>query len=141
MGAHISVPMYRRSLPQRLRLEGRRCSDCSHVQFPPTAHCPNCHASRLEPINLSGQGEVHAVTQITPEGAPPEFTAQARAEGGYYVAIVKLAEGPKITAQLVGFKALPALGTPVKAETRRLYTEEGVIRYGFKFGPQEESAS
>ncbi len=141
MGAHVSVPMYRRSLPQRLRLEGRRCAGCGHIQFPPTAACPSCHGPKLEPYDLSGRGTLHAVTKITPAGAPPEFTAQARAEGGYYVAIVELAEGPKITAQLTGFATPPQIGQAVTVVTRRLYEEEGVVRYGFKFQPAEENPS
>lgn len=137
MGAQITVPMYRRTLPQRLRLEGRRCADCGHLHFPPLAACPACRSSRLEPQALSGRGTVEAATWITAAGAPPEFADQARAEGGYCVAIVRLEEGPGITAQLAGFTQLPRAGTPVQAVTRRLYTQEGVIRYGFKFEGRE----
>lgn len=137
MGAHVSVPMYRRSLPQRLRLEGRRCTGCQQIHFPPAAACPRCHGGDLEPYSLCGRGMVEAVTRITAAGAPPEFAAQARAEGGYYVAIVRLDEGPRITAQLTGFAAAPAMGQAVTAVIRRLYEEEGVIRYGFKFQPVE----
>lgn len=129
--------MYRRSLPQRLRLEGRRCAACEAVHFPPLAVCPRCQATVLEPFALSGRGVIEAVTEITPAGAPPEFTDQAAADGSYYVAIIVLAEGPKITAQLTGFASMPAIGTPVEAVTRRLYVQEGVIRYGFKFRPKE----
>jgi uncharacterized OB-fold protein len=141
VGAHVSVPMYRRTLPQRLRLEGRRCVSCGRVQFPPAAACPGCFGDRFEPYILSGRGVVEAATYITAAGAPPEFTAQARAEGGYWVAIVRLAEGPKITAQLTGFETPPQIGQPVEAVVRRLYVEEGVIRYGFKFQPAKEGSA
>lgn len=136
MGAHVSVPMYRRSLPQRLRLEGRRCAACAAVHFPPLAVCPRCPGTELEPLPLSGRGVIEAVTEIAPAGAPPEFTDQVRADGGYFVAIVSLAEGPRITAQLTGFASLPPIGTPVEAVIRRLYVQEGVVRYGFKFRPR-----
>lgn len=134
MGAHVSVPMYRRTLPQRLRLEGRRCVSCARVYFPPVGSCPECGGD-LEPTALSGRGEIHALTYITASGAPPEFAEQARRQGGYWVAIVKLAEGPMITTQLTDCATEPAIGTPVRAVTRRLYDEEGVLRYGFKFAP------
>lgn len=137
MGAHVSVPMYRRSLPQRLRLEGRRCTACEAVLFPPLAVCPRCRGRDLEAFPLSGQGVIEAVTEIAAAGAPPEFAEQVAREGRYFVAIVRLAEGPMITAQLTGFDSLPAIGTPVAAVVRRLYTQEGVVRYGFKFGPRE----
>lgn len=141
MGAHVSVPMYRRSLPQRLRLEGQRCSDCGQVQFPPTAVCPRCRGHRLAPHVLSGRGEIYALTRITAAGAPPEFAEQARRSGGYDVAIITLDEGVRITAQLTGFAESPAIGQRVVAVTRQLYTEEGVIRYGFKFAPEEVPVS
>lgn len=137
MGAHLSVPIYRRSLPQRLRLEGSRCQECELVQFPPLPHCPACHGRRLSPFRLSGRGVIHAVTEVTAAGAPPEFAAQVQADGAYCVAIIELEEGAKITAQLVGFGAPPAIGQAVVAVVRRLYDEEGVIRYGFKFRPAE----
>jgi len=129
--------MYRRSLPQRLRLEGRRCAACGAVHFPPLSACPRCRERQLEPFALSGQGVIEAVTEITAAGAPPEFAEQVARNGSYYVAIVRLAEGPMITAQLTGFDSLPEIGTPVAAVIRRLYTQEGVVRYGFKFGPRE----
>jgi uncharacterized OB-fold protein len=124
--------MYRRSLPQRLRLEGGRCGACGVTQFPPRAACPRCRGP-LEPVRLSGRGQVVAATFITPAGAPPEFAGQARQTGGYWVAIVALAEGPCITAQLT---QAAAPGAPVMAVVRRLYEEDGVVRYGFKFAPQ-----
>lgn len=137
MGAHVSVPTYQRSLPQRLRLEGSRCAGCEQIQFPPLPQCPVCSGRRLEPFRLSGQGSILAVTQVMGAGAPPEFAEQVRRDGAYYVAIVGLVEGPKITAQLTGFDRPPVIGEPVVAVVRRLYDEEGVIRYGFKFRPAE----
>lgn len=143
MGAHVSVPMYRRSLPQRLRLESGRCAACERVWFPPTGACPQCHGP-LEPAALSGRGEIYACTRITHTSAPPEFSEQARRSGGYWVALVQLAEGPLITAQLTGFNQAPAIGGPVQAVLRCLYDEEGIRRYSFKFAPvptSEEGAA
>lgn len=137
MGAHLSVPLYRRSLPQRLRLEGSQCVGCERVQFPPLPQCPVCSGRRLRPYRLRGTGSIYALTQVMAAGAPPEFRAQVQQDGAYHVAIVELAEGPKITAQLVGFERPPVIGQPVVAVVRRLYDEEGVIRYGFKFRPGE----
>jgi uncharacterized protein len=137
VGAHVSVPIYRRSLAQRLRFEGSRCLECDQVQFPPSPRCRSCKGSRLRSFALAGRGWIQAVTRVAAAGAPPEFIEQARAEGGYYVGIVALAEGPMITAQLVGFEGAPTIGAPVVAVIRRLYSEEGVIRYSFKFGPGE----
>lgn len=128
MGAHLPVPMYRRTLPQRLWLEGRRCTACAGLHFPPLARCPACGGEDLTPHRLSGRGHIFAVTRIEKAGAPPEF-----ATGGYWVAIVQLEEGLRITAQLADVAEPPQIGQPVRAVVRRLYAEEGVVRYGFKF--------
>lgn len=133
MGAHLSVPIYRRNLRQRLLLEGQRCQACQRLQFPPLACCAACRGDRLEPLRLSGRGVIYALTRIMPAGAPPEFAAQ----GEYYVAIIQLAEGPRITAQL-SVTEPPAIGDPVRAVIRRLYAEDGVVRYGLKFAPERE---
>lgn len=133
MGAHVSVPMYRRGLPQRLRMEGGRCAACGLVEFPPRPRCINCGSTEVEGVPLSGRGRIHTWTFITPAGAPPEFSEQARRTGGYYVAIVALEDGPFVTGQMVAEGHGPAIDDPVEVVVRRLYEEEGVIRYGFKF--------
>jgi uncharacterized OB-fold protein len=56
----------------------------------------------------------------------------------YAIALVKLAEGPLVTAQLTDVDAAEIkIGMPVEMVTRRLRTdgEEGVIQYGYKFRP------
>ncbi len=87
----------------------------------------------MREFRLSGRGSVVASTWISAAGAPPEFAEQARLSGGYAVGMVAADEGPMITAQLVGFLEPPPPGTRVRAVIRRLYVEEGVVRYGFKF--------
>lgn len=133
MGAHVSVPMYWRTIPQRFRLEGRRCRDCRSVVFPLRAACPACSGREFDVVELRGTGSIHALTTIVGAGAPPEFANQAERASGYSVAIVALDEGPMITGQLVASREEPRIGARVKAVTRLLYSEEGVVRYGFKF--------
>ena len=58
--------------------------------------------------------------------------------GLYAVAIIKLDEGPLVVAQLTDCKAAPEsfyIGMPVQAVVRRLYEQEGFIRYSYKFRP------
>jgi uncharacterized OB-fold protein len=136
MGAHISIPTYEQTVGQRLAFEGERCTECGTVAFPPKAVCPDCRAEESETVDLSGAGEVYSYTVLSPGGAPPEFAGQARAEGRYVVAVVELEEGPRITAQVTGVAPDDVhIGMPVTGEIRRLYEEEGVVRYGFKFVP------
>lgn len=140
MGAHVSVPMYHRTLPQRLALEARRCAGCGFVEFPPRDVCGSCRGRDLEAVRLSGRGRVHTWTRISATAAPPEFAEEARRLGGYHVAIVELEEGPRITGQLVELRGEPTIDMAVEVVTRRLYDEEGVRRYGFKFVPARGGA-
>lgn len=138
--AHVSAPMYWRTIPQRYRLVGAKCKSCGAVTFPPKGVCKACLASsEFEDVTLSGRGRIHTFATIGAGSAPPEFAEQERASGPYPIAIVELEEGPKVIGQLteVDPKAV-RIGQPVRAELRRIYEEEGVVRYGFKFVPAEE---
>jgi uncharacterized OB-fold protein len=57
----------------------------------------------------------------------------------YTVAMVKLEEGPLVTAQLTDLGEQPVdIGTPVEMVTRRLRQdgdERGLLVYGYKFRP------
>jgi uncharacterized OB-fold protein len=137
MGAHISIPMYQRAIPQRYRLVGHRCLKCGSVNFPPKATCKYCFSgSEFEEVTLSGRGIIYSYTIIAGGGAPPEFSEQAHCQGSYPVVLVELEEGPRVIAQLVDPPAEGiSIGMPVQAVFRKIYEEEGVIRYGFKFRP------
>lgn len=137
MGAHISVPMYQRAVPQRYRLAGQKCGKCGKINFPPKAVCKYClTGTEFENIRLSGRGTVYSYTVIAGGGAPPEFSEEARCKGSYPVAVVELEEGPRIIAQLINPPEEGiTIGMKVEAVFRRIYREEGVVRYGFKFRP------
>ncbi len=57
----------------------------------------------------------------------------------YTVALVRLKEGPLVTAQLTDLgDDLPQIGMPVEMVTRRLRSdgdERGMLIYGYKFRP------
>jgi len=138
--AHVSVPMYWRTIPQRYRMIGQKCKKCGAVNFPPKGVCKYCSvSSEFEELQLSGKGKVHTFVLIGAGGAPPEFAEQEKAGGQYPVAIVELKEGPKVIGQIAEVNPNDVkIDMPVKGELRKIYTEEGVIRYGFKFVPDLE---
>jgi uncharacterized protein len=82
-----------------------------------------------EQYTFAGTGEVYSFTtlQETPEG----FDEQAP----YMLALVKLDEGPIITAQITDVDEPVAIGDKVEMVTRKLTTEgaRGMIVYGYKF--------
>jgi uncharacterized OB-fold protein len=136
--AHVSIPMYWRTIPQRYKMVGLKCKKCGAVNFPPKGVCKYCNeSSDFDDVKLSGKGIVHTFVLIGAGGAPPEFAEQEKAGGSYPVAIVELEEGPKVIGQIADadLKSVK-IGMPVTTELRKVYSEEGVIRYGFKFVPE-----
>lgn len=81
---------------------------------------------------FSGRGEVYSHTTVYQ--APSGHTEYVP----YPVAIVRLEEGPLVTAQLTDIGDRPVeIGTPVEMVTRKLGAdgERGMLVYGYKFRP------
>ncbi|WP_254523699.1 zinc ribbon domain-containing protein [Natrinema caseinilyticum] len=144
-GAYVSVPSWRRSIPQRYRLEAGRCTECGALSFPPEGACDDCGAlADYEPVELAAEGTIEAVTTISQGGAPPEFAEQQARSGDFAATIVALetedGDGT-VSAPAMGTDAAPAafsVGDRVETTIRRIYTQEGVTRYGFKIRPAGE---
>ena len=112
---------------------GEVCPHCEAKIFPPRDVCPNCGGEAKEPYAFSGQGEVFSYTVM--HDAPTGYDTTTP----YTVAVVKLAEGPMVTAQLTDLGEKPVeIGMPVEMVTRRIRedgSERGIIVYGYKFRP------
>jgi 3-hydroxy-3-methylglutaryl CoA synthase/uncharacterized OB-fold protein len=142
-GAHVSLPSWQRTIAQRYRLVAGRCPECDAVAFPPEGACPSCSArENFDPTSLARTGEVVAITAIGQGGAPPEFVEQQRRDGPFAVAIVEAPAadgngGARFPAQLTDCDPeAVAIGDEVTGHLRRIYTVEGVTRYGLKFVPE-----
>lgn len=134
--AYVSIPTYSRSIPQRYALIGAKCKSCLAVNLPRSLNCLKCGGTDFESIKLSGRGTIYSHTTITRGGSPPEFSMQQNLVGSYQVAVIELQEGPRIVAQLADCKPEELkIGLPVEATFRRIYEDEGMIRYGLKFRP------
>jgi len=126
----MELPRFHRLRGAYYRLEGSRCRGCGAGQFPPRRVCPGCRSGDLETHRFSGRGTVYSATRVTQ--APRGYAALAP----YTVALVRLEEGPLVTAQLAdGGDQLPAAGSPVEMVTRKVRDaeEHGLIVYGYKF--------
>lgn len=117
---------------QRYALVGEKCPNCAHYIFPPRDVCPACEAEAKTLYQFSGKGEVYSFTTIT--DAPAGFEEQAP----YILAIIKLDEGPMVTAQITDLEGDIEIGLRVEMVTRKLRTEgaQGMIVYGYKFRPE-----
>ena len=74
----------------------QRCAACSAAQFYPKATCTTCGSSELAWEAASGRGTLHTFT-VARRATHPAFDGI----GPYVVAIVELAEGPRVTSNLV----------------------------------------
>lgn len=142
-GAYVSVPTWRRSIPQRYRLEAGRCGACGELAFPPSGACQSCGGlADYETVALPGTGTVRAVTTISQGGAPPEFAPFQEQLGSFPAGIVAFDdpdgdETVSVPVMGTGEEEL-SVGDRVRATIRRLYTQEGVRRYGCKVTALEE---
>lgn len=87
---------------------------------------------KLEVYKFSGRGEVYSFTTIYE--APSKFVQFVP----YTIALIKLAEGPMITAQITDIANDEVyIGMPVEMVTRLLSEdgERGLRNYGYKFRP------
>jgi len=129
----MSVPRVWRRRKTLYRLEGVKCPKCGELYFPSRERCPKCNTMPLEPFLYSGDGKIVTFTWVyTP---PKGFNSRIP----YCLAIIELAEGPRLTAQIVAVEqGEVSIGMPVEFAFRKLASEgkEGVITYGFKFRPK-----
>jgi uncharacterized OB-fold protein len=133
----MQIARFWRQQPSSLRLEGSRCPRCDDLLFPQRIRCPGCGGTELEPHQFSGRGTVLARTTVYE--APLGFAAQVP----YVAALVRLAEGPVITALLTEIEpGEAAVGLEVEMVTRRILADgsDGPIVYGYKFAPATEAA-
>jgi uncharacterized OB-fold protein len=94
--------------------------------------CPQCNEPAKTPFTFSGKGEIYSFSTV--HNPPAGFEHYAP----YVVALVRLAEGPLVAAQLTDIEGEKLeIGMPVEMVTRRLRDDgkKGTIIYGYKFRP------
>jgi uncharacterized OB-fold protein len=116
----------------RYRLEGQRHRESGEIRFPPEPAAGDAN-DVWEPIVLRGAGTVYSFSVV--RQPPAGYDDQAP----YVMALVRLAEGPLITAQLTDCDAEHvAIDMQVEMVTRRLRDlgPDGLVIYGYKFRPR-----
>ena len=91
-----------------LRLQ--RCVKCRESYFPPRPFCPKCGSRDVEVYNASGKGVLWSY--VINHRPRPDMGTEP-----YAIAVVKLAEGPKMMTNIVGCPQTPEaliLDMPVK---------------------------
>jgi uncharacterized protein len=127
----------RRGQTNPLNLTGEKCPGCQVVIYPPRDVCPaeNCRDKgdrEKDSFELSGCGTVYSHSEIFDQ--PTGYERSARAP--YTIALIRLAEGPMLTAQITDHEGVK-IGDQVEAVTRKLSeTDGGHPVYGIKFRPR-----
>jgi len=132
------VARFWREIPQRYNFIGNKCGTCERVFFPPRESCPYCRRKsigNIKELKLTGKGEVVTYTII--HIGPEDFEEQTP----YPIAIIKLDEGPQITAQIVDCPLEEVkIGMKVENTFRKIQQDghTGAIYYGYKFKKQRQ---
>lgn len=105
------------------KLMGTHCRDCGGLYLPPRAICPQCHSSSMDWYEFSGQGELAAFTSVFIGPARMSAAGYTR-DNPYLTGIVRLAEGPMISARLIGLPADDPASIQIGAPVRVAFLHE-----------------
>ena len=129
----MEISRHWRLQQQRYGLLGEQCNHCGEKLFPPRDVCPECTHDAQELYRFSGKGEVYSYSTVFDPPAGYEGIAP------YTMALVKLEEGPLVTAQLTDVdNDAVEIGMLVEMVTRKLREDgdRGMLVYGYKFRPR-----
>ena len=79
----------------------QRCADCGIAYFYPRPICPSCGSGNVEWFTASGRATLYSY--VINHRPAPGFEADAP----YAIAVVQLAEGPRMMTNLVGVAPTP----------------------------------
>jgi uncharacterized OB-fold protein len=88
----------------------QKCRDCGHVWHPPLYNCPRCHSTHVDWVATSGHGVLYSYT-IVHHAAHVAVADKVP----YLVALVTLAEGPRVVSNLLNCNPADArIGMPLR---------------------------
>ena len=96
------------------RLILKICGACGKAHFYPRELCPYCHSDDLSWTEASGRGVIYSFT-VCRRSAGPAFADEVP----YVVALVDLAEGPRMMSRILGDPAAVAIGQNVEVHFER----------------------
>lgn len=90
-----SVPYWEAAKRHKLAIP--HCNSCGHYWFPPSQRCPSCLSADFEWAEVSGRGKVYSFV-VFHRVFHPAFENEVP----YVVALVELAEGPRLLTNVIG---------------------------------------
>lgn len=110
---------------KRHELQVQRCAACGTYVFYPREACAACLSTDLDWVRVSGRGTLYSYT-IAEAPTHPGFVDEAP----YVIAIVELAEGPRITTNIVGCPPGDVtIGMPVTAAFEDVNDEIALVKF------------
>lgn len=91
-----------------MNLPVKKCKQCQSILYTSKYHCTTCYSDELELTDIDGKGTIYSYTKI--HAAPKQFADQAP----YYVILVHLNEGLKVTGRFTGDDV--QIDTPVELD-------------------------
>ena len=129
-GAYISAQQYSETLVSRINLLAQSGND--HI-WPPRELNEQGDYYGSEIIRLSNTCKIESWTKLSAAGAPSEFSIRAPLLGGISTAYVSFNHGTKGVFLLVDDEEIsPEIGDKGEIVVRRIYAQEGQMRYGTK---------
>ena len=129
-GAYVSQQQYNESLASRLSLLAQRHNKLiwPQRQMDVTGQDIGESKAYIKPF-----GTITSWTKLSAAGAPSEFAIRAPILGGVSTVMVSTTDGPNGVFLLADDEErTPEIGKSVELVVRRLYAQEGTIRYGAK---------
>ncbi len=126
-----NIPQAWRRFENRYRIVGVHCSNCNTDYYPVRYICPKCRRKGdLEEREFSQKGTIITYSIIHTS------TKDMQLQLPYVIALIKLDDGPVISAQVVECEN-PEIGQRVQGAFRKICEDgdTGIIQYGIKFKP------
>ncbi|MEZ8008657.1 MAG: hypothetical protein QMC65_03345 [Candidatus Poseidoniaceae archaeon] len=134
-GAYVSKSQYLEGAPARLSLRSQKVGD--RMIWPPRQLDENGSRFSEDSHQLVAEAHVESWTKLSAAGAPSEFSLRAPILGGIQTLLVRFEQGPRgvflVTDDL---DYSPEIGDTVHFAVRRIYAQEGMMRYGLKAFPK-----
>ena len=129
-GAYVSTQQYSESLSSRINLMAQSGNQSI---WPPRILNEQGEYYGSQSIRLSNICKIESWTKLSAAGAPSEFSIRAPILGGISTAYVSFEQGTKGVFLLVDDEdTRPEIGSKGEIVVRRIYGQEGQIRYGTK---------
>ena len=130
-GAYVSQQQYEEGAAARLKLMSQKVD--GELVWPPRQMDGKGNTMPQASTPLHGVATIESWTKLAAAGAPSEFSIRAPLLGGITTVFVRFEQGPRGVFLLVDDEDNdPKIADKVQFAIRRIYAQEGYIRYGLK---------